>query len=191
MHRLRVPRDHVVAFVVIAGCALFLFRLSLFQGWAFIGDSDRLNSVINTRLFEILSLREHGSIPFWSGQQFMGYSIVGLHWMLTTFSPMPYLLALLPTSEILHVLAAISALQLALTIAATYWLFGAYATHWLPRLAGATLFGLGAFTLQKLGQLDISFLAITAMPVLLVLVREVRRESAVRVFTLATRSGQC
>jgi hypothetical protein len=182
----RLPLHHLIALALLAGCAIFLFRLSLFEGWAFVGDSDRLNSVLNTRLFEIGAVQKWGRVPFWSDQQFMGYSVVGLHWMLTTFSPLPYLLALLPTSEILHVEAAITALQLALTLGATYWLLGAYSTHVVARVVGALLFGLGAFTLHKLSQLDVSFLAITAMPVLLLLVRETRRETAARTFLLTT-----
>jgi len=186
MPRVRLSRADVVALVLIATCVLSLFRLSLFAGWTFIGDSDRLNNIFNARLFEVVSLQKRGSIPFWSDQQLMGFSIVSLHWMLTTFSPLPYLLALLPTSEMLHALAALSALMLGLTIAGTYWLFGAYSTHPVARLAGATLFGLGAFTIHKLSQLDLSFVAIVAMPYLLLLVRETRRETAVRAFLVTT-----
>jgi hypothetical protein len=184
MSRVRVQREHVVALVVIAGCVLFLFRLSLFQGWTFIGDSDRLNNIFNARLFEVVSLQKYGSIPFWSDQQLMGFSIVSLHWMLTTFSPVPYLLAALPTAEMLHALAALSALLLGLTIFGTYWLLGAYSTHPLPRHVGALLFGLGAFTIHKMSQLDLSFAAIAAMPYLLLLVRKTRRETAARIFLL-------
>src|SRR5687768_10591319 len=186
MHRLRLPRADVVALILIATCVLFLFRLSLFAGWTFIGDSDRLNNIFNARLFEVVSLQKHGYIPFWSDQQLMGFSIVSLHWMLTTLSPMPYLLALLPTSEMLHALAAFSALMLGLTIGGTYWLLGAYCTHPVPRLVGALLFGLGAFTLHKMNQLDLSFAAIVAMPYLLLIVRETRRETALRAFLLIT-----
>ena len=132
-------------------------------------------------------------MPFWSDQQFMGYSIVGLHWMLTTFSPVPYLLALLPSSEMLHALAAFSALLLALTIGGD--LLAARRLQHEPssaRVVGALLFGLGAFTLHKLSQLDISFSAITAMPVLLLLVRETRRETAARSFlSRSPSSGRC
>src|SRR4051794_10555552 len=186
MRRERLPLQHLLALGLLAACAVYLFRLSLFEGWSFVGDSDRLNSVLNTRLFEIGALHKDGRVPFWSEQQFMGYPVVGLHWMLTTFSPMPYLLALLPSSEILHVEAMVTALQLALTLGATYWLLGAYSTNIVARVVGALLFGLGAFTLHKLFQLDISFSAIVAMPVLLLLVRETRRANAARIFLLTT-----
>jgi hypothetical protein len=184
MRREQSPVSHLIALALLIGCALFLFRLSLFEGWTFVGDSDRLNSVLNTRLFEVGALHQWGRVPYWSDQQFMGYPVVGLHWMLTTFSPVPYLLARLPTSEILHVEAMVTAGQLALTLMATYWFLGAYSTSAVPRVVGALLFGLGSFTLHKLSQLDISFLAIAAMPVLLLLVRETGREIAGRTFLL-------
>ena len=71
MHRERSSLPHVIALALLVGCAVYLFRLSVFQGWAFIGDSDRLNSVLNTRLFEIGALHQWGRVPFWSDQQFL------------------------------------------------------------------------------------------------------------------------
>ena len=71
-----------------------LFRLSLFEGWTFVGDSDRLNTFLNVRLFEVRSIQERGTVPFWSEQQFMGTSMAGLNWMLPGASPFPYLVAL-------------------------------------------------------------------------------------------------
>jgi hypothetical protein len=48
------------------------------------------------------AIHARGSVPTWSDDQFMGYSIVGLHWLLTAFTPVPYLLALLPSSRAVH-----------------------------------------------------------------------------------------
>ncbi len=188
MTRREVPRGelwrspHLPPLILFAVCSLFLFRLSLFAGWTFIGDADRLNSVLNTRFFEVLSLHQRGTIPAWSDQQFMGYSVVGLHWMLTTFSPVPYVLALLPTAGMLPALAAFSAVMLFLTLAATYWMLGAYSASPLARTVGAILFGLGSYTVHKLLQLDLSFAALTMMPVLMLLVRATRRATAARMF---------
>ena len=182
----RLLRQHVVPCLLFAACALFLFRLSLFEGWTFIGDSDRINSVINTRLFEVGALRERGDIPAWSDQQFMGYSIVGLHWMLTEFSPVPYLLVLLPTSAMLYALSVLSAVLLTCTIAAAYWMLGAYSTSLVPRIVGALLYGLGSYTVHKLTQLDLSFAALTAAPVLVLLVRVTHQDTAVKVFVALT-----
>src|SRR5437868_14335614 len=120
--RFRLAPADVVAHLIFLISAFALFRLSVFQGWTFVGDSDRLNTVLNVRLFEVLSLLQRGSVPTWSEQQFMGYGIVGLHWMLPGAPPLPQLLALLPTSELYHALAVLAALMLAGAMAGAYWL---------------------------------------------------------------------
>src|SRR5688572_3072587 len=174
----RVGRADLLAGLIFVGCALGLFRLSLFQGWAFIGDSDRLNTVLNVRLFEVLSILQRGSVPTWSEQQFMGYGIVGLHWMLPGAPPLPQLLALLPTSELYHALAVLAAGLFAGTMVSAYWALGAYSTGPVQRIVGALLYATGAYTVHKLMQLDLSFAALIAPPILLPLVRVTSRESA-------------
>ena len=188
---LRVRRADFVAALVFVACALALFRLSLLQEWTFIGDSDRLNTALNVRLFETEAIRARGSVPTWSGDQFMGYSIVSLHWLLTAFTPVPYLLALLPPADMYHALAVLAATLLALTMGTAYWALGAYSTGPVPRVVGALLYGLGSYTVHKVTQLDVAFVALAASPLLLRLVRETRRDTAVRSFALiaATWAG--
>src|SRR5215213_2173649 len=176
----RLSRWHLGATLLFVACALLLFRLSLFQGWTFVGDSDRLNTDLNVRLFEVDAIHARGSVPTWSDDQLIGYSIVGLHWLLTAFTPVPYLLALLPSSQMYTALAALSAALLALAIGAAYWALGAYSREPVSRVVGALLYGLASYTIHKLTQLDVAFLALVATPVLLRLVRETRRETAVR-----------
>src|SRR4051794_13542104 len=170
--QIQPSRAHLVAALLFVVCALILFRLSLFQGWTFVGDSDRLNTDLNVRLFEVDAIHARGSVPTWSEDQFMGYSIVGLHWLLTAFTPVPYLLALLPSSQMYTALAALSAALLALAIGAAYWALGAYSREPVSRVVGALLYGLASYTIHKLTQLDVAFLALAATPVLLRLVRE-------------------
>ena len=177
-----VARSHyradVVAGLIFVGCSLLLFRLSLFRGWAFVGDSDRLNTVLNVRLFEVLSILKRGSVPAWSEDQFMGYGIVGLHWMLPGAPPIPQLLALLPLSELYHALAFLAAALLACAMAAAYWALGPYSTGPVQRIVGALLYATGAYTVHKLMQLDISFAALVAPPILHRLVFSTTRERA-------------
>ena len=168
----------VVAGLIFVACALLLFRLSLSGGWTFVGDSDRLNTVLNVRLFEVLSILQRGSVPTWSEQQFMGYGIVGLHWMLPGAPPIPQLLALLPTSELYHALAFLAAGLLACAMAAAYWALGPYSTGPVQRIVGAVLYATGAYTVHKLMQLDLSFAALVAPPILHRLVHTTTRERA-------------
>jgi hypothetical protein len=173
----RVGPADIVAHLIFLGCSLAIFRLSLFEGWSFIGDSDRLNTVLNVRLFEVLEILKRGSVPTWSEQQFMGYGIIGLHWMLPGAPPIPQVLALLPTTELYHALAWLAAILLACAMSAAYWALGAYSAGPVQRLVGALLYATGAYTLHKLMQLDISFAALVAPPILLRLVRLTRRET--------------
>src|SRR5581483_6249906 len=98
--------------------------------------------------------------------QFMGYDVVAVHWMLPGFTPIPYLLALLPPSALYYALTVLAAVLLTLAIGAAYWFLGAYTTAMPPRIAGAFLYGLGSYTVHKLTQLDLSFLALVAPPVM-------------------------
>src|SRR5689334_6363935 len=66
---LRPSEAHVVATLLFVACALLLFRLSLFEGWTFVGDSDRLNTDLNVRLFEVDAIHARGSVPTWSDDQ--------------------------------------------------------------------------------------------------------------------------
>src|ERR1044071_9037029 len=83
-------RPNVLVALAAIVVAVLLFRLSLFEGWTFVGDSDRLNTALNIRLFETDAVRARGSVPTWSEDQFMGYDVVAVHWMLPGFTPIPY-----------------------------------------------------------------------------------------------------
>jgi len=161
---------------------LVLFRLSLFQGWTFIGDSDRLNTVLSVRLFEVDQIQARGSVPTWTDQQFMGSPLAGLHWMLPGFTPLPYLLALLPTTELYRVLGAFAALLLGLAIVSAYVALRAYSTGPIPAAAGALVYGLSSYVVMRIAQLDVSFGLLIVVPQLLAVIRRTRREHAARSF---------
>src|SRR6185295_16754327 len=120
----------------LAAVVVVLFRLSLFEGWTFVGDSDRLNTVLSVRLFETDGLRTRGSISAWTEQQFMGYSMTGQHWMLPGFTPVPYLLALLPASQMFTALTDFAVLLLTLAMVAAYVALRPYSHGPIPAAAG-------------------------------------------------------
>jgi len=165
-----------IAGLILVGCVLGLFRLSLFQGWTFIGDPDRLNNIMNLRLFEVVSLLERGAIPAWSEHEFMGYGVSGVHWMLPGSPPLPHLLALLPLSAVYDALAILAAALFALTMLAAYWALGPYSAGPVQRVVGALLYATGAYVVHKLMQLDLSYAALVAPPVLHRLVYQSTRE---------------
>jgi hypothetical protein len=177
--------DLLVLLVFLAVSAV-LFRLSLFEGWTFVGDSDRLNTVLSVRLFETDALRTRGSIPTWTEQQFMGYSMAGLHWILPAFTPLPYLLVLLPTSQMFGALAVFATLLLALAMAAAYVALRPYSHGPIPAAAGGLVYGLSSYTVLRIAQLDLPFCLLILMPLMLVLIRRTGRGTAASSFLWLT-----
>jgi hypothetical protein len=170
----------------LAVMILALFRLSLFEGWTFIGDSDRLNTVLNVRLFEVNQIQSRGSVSTWSDGQFMGSSMTGLHWMLPGFTPLPYLLALFPVTDTFWLLGVFAALLLGLSIVSAYVTIRVYTPSAIAAAAGAMAYGLSAYVILRITQLDVSFGLLIVVPLMLKVIRETRRENAARSFLWLT-----
>jgi hypothetical protein len=175
-----------VVLLALLAVSVILFRLSLFEGWTFVGDSDRLNTVLSIRLFETDQLRARGSISTWTEQQFMGYSMAGIHWMLPGFTPLPYLLVLLPTSQMFSALAVFAMLLLTVAMATAYLTLRPYSRGPIPAAAGGLVYGLSSYIVLRIAQLDLSFCLLILMPVMLALIRSIRRQTAARGFLVLT-----
>ena len=167
---------------MFALCGVALFRLSLFEGWTFVGDSDRLNTFLNVRLFEVRSIQERGTVPFWSEQQFMGASMAGLNWMLPGASPFPYLVALFPISEAFRVSNVISMGLLIAAGWAAYLALKAYSAEPLSAALGGLVYATSAYAIHRLAQVDAAFSVLIVIPVLLLLIRRTHRATASRTF---------
>lgn len=171
------PRD-LAAFLFLAGCGLLLFRLSLFQGWTFIGDSDRANTFLNIRLFEVRSLQELGRVPTWNDQFFLGIGMTELHYMAPGASPFPYLIALLPQTETFRASNVVSVGLLILAGWVSYLALRPYTVQPLAAVVGAVAYGGSAYAIHRLAQLDASFSILVILPFLLLLVRKTHRSTA-------------
>jgi hypothetical protein len=178
----RLPRPTLLALVLIVGIVLFLFRLSLFQGWTFVGDSDRLNTFLNVRLFEVESIQARGTVSAWSDQQFMGSSMAALHWMLPGGSPFPYLMALFPRTEAFRVAALITMSLLMVACWSGFLALSAYSSHPVGGIVGGVLYGTSVYAIHRVAQVDASFSVLILMPLVLVGIREARRETAAWTF---------
>jgi hypothetical protein len=175
-------RPSTVLLAALAIMILALFRLSLFEGWTFVGDSDRLNTVLSVRLFEVNQIQSRGSVSSWTDGQFMGQSMFGLHWITVGLTPLPYLLALLPTTDTFRALDAFAAMLLAAAIISAYVSLRAYTAGPVPAAAGALAYGLSAYVVLRIAQLDISFGLLIIVPLMLRVIRETRRDNAARSF---------
>jgi hypothetical protein len=173
--------DLMMLGLYILGAAL-LFRLTLFEGWTFVGDSDRLNTFLNVRLFEVVSIQARGTVPTWSDQQFMGTGMAGLHWMLPGISPFPYLVALFPLSQAFQVSNVITISLLVMATWGAYLALRAYSRGPGPAAVGGLLYGTSAYAVHRLAQVDASFSVLIAVPLLLMLARRARRATAPAVY---------
>jgi hypothetical protein len=178
MCRERGLRSHLLALAFFAGFALLLFRLSVFEGWTFIGDSDRLNTFLNIRVFEADSIRERGTVSTWNEQQFMGFGMAGLHWMLPGVSPFPYLVALFPPSETIRVSNVITMGLLVAACWSAYFALRAYTAGPLAAAIGGLLYGTSAYAIHRVAQVDASFSVLIVLPLILIGIRETRRSTA-------------
>ncbi|MFN8633274.1 MAG: hypothetical protein U0893_05405 [Chloroflexota bacterium] len=175
-----------VALAAFVGLAMLLFRLSLFEGWTFVGDSDRLNSFLNVRLFEVESIQARGTVSAWNDQQFMGLGMTGLHWMLPGGSPIPYVMALFPLTQAFRLANIVTTSLLILACWCAYLALRTYSVLPLVAVAGGLLYGTSVYAIHRLAQVDASFSVLIVMPLLLVGIREARRETATWTFAWLT-----
>lgn len=168
--------------VVSAVVVVALFRLTLFQGWTFIGDSDRLNAYLPVRLFEVASIWERGSVATWNEQQFLGQGPFGLHWVQPGLTPFPYFLALFPASELYRAIDVASIGLVVLAVVPTYLCLRVYSAGPVPAAVSTLLYILSAHAIMRIAQADLQLLALSAVPLALGLVRATSRRTAAACF---------
>ena len=57
-----------------------------------LGNSDRLNTSLNIRFFEIQSVHDFGRVPLWNDRMFMGFNMTAFHYMIPIIHPISWLL---------------------------------------------------------------------------------------------------
>ena len=154
---------------VLAMAALVLLSLSLFGPHlagqsTFIGNSDRLYTFLNVRLFETEQLRRHGTVPAWTDRHFMGAPLGGLHWMLPAFDPAAWLLALAPPGELIRLAGLVSALHVVLAALAAYLFIRDVVRAPFPSAVGAGLYVCSAFAVHRISQVDSAYAVLIAAP---------------------------
>src|SRR6266478_1752073 len=98
-------RPDVYACAALVGLASALFWPHLNGTLGYFGDSDRLNTFLNVRLFEVDGLRA-GHLRAWSDLMFMGLGMFGLPYMLP--DPLALVVTLFPAEQLFRVEAAVA-----------------------------------------------------------------------------------
>lgn len=174
---LRRLRWHLSPALLLVAIALFLFRLPLFRGYRFIGNSDRWNHHLSFAAFHSDNLAR-GTFSVWSEYLLTGFDTLAVPG--NFFSPLFALPALLGTDDVVKVFGYVWLITLALTMLTTYAVLHSICGDRLAAVAGALTFSLSIFSLLKLSQNDNEFLPLFLAPVLFYLVHTARPENLFR-----------
>ena len=167
-------RPHVISGLFFLGAVVFLFRLPLFYGYRFVGNSDRWNHYLSFVRFHADHLA-HRQLSAWSEHLLLG---------LDTFkfvipTPLYALPALVGSRDVVKVFGYVAPSVLLLALG------GAYAVlYWICRdrlaaVAGAGVYALSTFSLLKLSQNDATYVALLIGPPMFYLVAAATRATLV------------
>lgn len=173
----------VLALSALAIIAVLLFRNTLDEGWTFVGDSDRLNTFMNVRLFETDWIRAIGRVPTWNDGLFTGQSMAGLHYMFPGAGFIAYLEALAPRPMLFRVMAYASVALLACSAWAAYLFIKDGCNDAIASFAGAAVYSLSVYSLHRLSQLDASFAVLIYLPLAMLLIKRAQRRNLVWTFS--------
>jgi uncharacterized protein YhhL (DUF1145 family) len=153
--------------------AVLLFRFHVLGIGTFVGDSDRLNSYLNLRTFEVRTLQEGASVA-WNEYLFMGFGTYGLHYLLPRFDPTLYLEALFPISSLFRVAGYVSLVLLALAGVSAYLFVRDVSYDQFAAFVGSALYALSTFSLVRIAQVDTAYAILIVLPLCLLVLRKIR-----------------
>ncbi len=175
--------QHLLPALFLLAAVAALFRLPLFLGYRFIGNSDRWNHHLAFAQFHTDNLLR-GTLAAWSETLLAGFDTLAAPGNFP--SPVFALPALLGTPDVVAVFAWADAATLALTLLATYWAIIAVGGDRLGAVAGALVSGLSIFSLLKLAQNSNEYIPVLLAPILFCLVHTTDRANLGRRFAVLT-----
>jgi hypothetical protein len=164
----------IIALVVV------VFWQQAFGMGTFIGESDRLNSYLNMRLWEYDAFVQLHEVPSWNNTMFGGFPASALHWMNPGTDPIALLLRWFSRPDLFQVLGYVSiTLVVAACLSAYLYFYELVNDHLTAALAGVT-YGLSVMSLHRISQVDNAYFTILAVPFAFFMLR--RLKSAARSF---------
>ena len=160
--------SHIWALALIIVAATGVFAPHLLGRALFIGDSDRLNTFLSIRKFEIEGV-QHGGVKAWSDFQFMGMATVGLAYMLP--DPLMRLEALFPVSWFPEIAGVVAWILVILAACSAYLFIRDVVDDWFAAAVGAAIYPLSTYGILRIAQVDSSFLIFVHIPLALLLLR--------------------
>jgi hypothetical protein len=166
----------VVAMLV--GLSILLFRDSLANG-LYIGNPDRLNSNLKILKFYVDGLAQ-GHLDAWNSFEMLGYDTFTLPY---TFPSLFTLIAYLGGASQLYIIAGYDVIALlGLAGVAAYAFLRAEIKLVFPALIGAVLYEFSALSILKVGQNDLSFAVFIFIPVIMLAIKFISRQTMMRSF---------
>jgi hypothetical protein len=163
---------------LLAGLSVLLFRDSLGNG-LYIGNPDRLNGNLKILKFYVDGLA-HGHLDAWSPFEMLGYDSFALPY---TFPSIFTVIGYLCGGSRLYVVAGYEVIMLlALAGIAAYAFLRAEIELAFPALVGAILYEFSALSVLKASQNDLSFSVFIFIPVMMLVVKRIDRQTLARSF---------
>ena len=179
-------RQHIVAMALLILMVAAIAWPHLSGEVTFIGDSDRLNTFLNIKLAETISIQETGRVPAWSEHSFMGYNLRGLYWMLPGANLDAYIHARLPIERLYWNAGLVTFGLLLVALLVAYAFLFDLTRRPLAAAIGAATFGCSALSLGRLAQVDSAYLTIALMPLAMLALRRQTEDVWRRWFAVLT-----
>jgi hypothetical protein len=142
--------DQAIALAVLAGGVAIVFWEQLVGTAVFIGESDRVNAYLNTRLFEYDTLRAYGRVPAWNPTMFGGFPLAALHWINPGADPIAYFLQLFPRERVYQVLGYVSITLVLAACTSAYFYIRDLTGARVPAAIAAFCYGLSVFGIHAI-----------------------------------------
>ncbi|MDP3561075.1 MAG: hypothetical protein Q8R83_02705 [Legionellaceae bacterium] len=168
---------NIYAILLLAVCSCLVFQDFILSNMIFIGDSDRLNTFLNIRKFQIDSLQEYGHVPVWNENMFMGYSLSGLHWMLPNFDVFAWIQSLFSIKSIYIVTTYTTCILNFFTACSAYLFINYIIKDKFSSVIGSVLYACSAISLIRVSQLDNASFVLLLTPLALYSIRKFFYES--------------
>jgi hypothetical protein len=143
--------DQAIVLALLAGGIAIVFWEQLVGTAVFIGESDRLNTYLNTRLFEYDALRTYGRVPAWNPTMFGGFPLAALHWINPGTDPIAYLLQLFPRERVYQALGYVSIALVLAACTSAYFYIRDLTRARVPAAIAAFCYGPNLYTVSPTG----------------------------------------
>lgn len=152
------------AILIILTYLLVIFGEHIFGTRNFIGDSDRLETFLNIKIFELTSILNLGRVPAWNEHAFMGFPTHSLPWMLPGFDPIIWIVSLFPVRYCIYLFGLVSIFWYFLAGVAAYYYFEKECKDPVTAVFVAILYISSYMAVLRIAQVDNAFFVVVLIP---------------------------